>query len=108
MKLVPLKNPIKIHSASLSFDPVNSEFIAYGGSDENANLPAYLYKLPFPKNASEYEWQKLSISCPQHQGYIWQHTSNISQKSFFSGEEGMFMTVVGGCRLPHAPYNSIV
>ena len=45
MRQIPIKDKINIHSASLVYDPVRNQLIGYGGSDENANMPAYLYKL---------------------------------------------------------------
>jgi len=47
MRQIPLKTKINIHSSTLFFNDITSEFIAYGGTDENTNLPAYLYKLKF-------------------------------------------------------------
>ena len=45
MRQMPIKDKMNIHSASLVFDEVKNQLIGYGGSDENANMPAYLYKL---------------------------------------------------------------
>jgi hypothetical protein len=107
MRILPLKENIGIHSATLAFDETTNELIGYGGTDADSNLPAYIYKLKLSEQES-YEWTKISANCPLHQGYIWQHSSNISTRSFFTGNEGKFLTVVGGCRFPHSPYKAIV
>lgn len=48
------------------------------------------------------------MKCPQHEGFVWQHSATLTKRSFFNEEGGSFLTVVGGCRLPHSPYKSIV
>jgi hypothetical protein len=70
-------------------------------------MPAFIYKLKLSEEET-YEWTKISINCPLHQGYIWQHSSNLSGHSYFTGNNGKFLTVVGGCHFPHSPYKAIV
>ncbi|CAM5998960.1 unnamed protein product [Sphagnum balticum] len=109
MRSLPLKEPIAIHSAVLFYDEENEELLGYGGSDESSSLPAYLYRLKLGVPAGElYEWSRTSVNCPQHQGFVWQHSAHLSTRSFFSGQEGRFLTVIGGCRFSHSPYNSVV
>lgn len=82
MRLLPLQQKIGIHSSSLSFDEENNELIGYGGTDVNSNMPAYIYRLNLQQK-EVYEWSKISVNCPSHQGYIWQHSSILSKSSFF-------------------------
>lgn len=104
---MPIKDKMNIHSASLVFDEVKNQLIGYGGSDENANMPAYLYKLKL-EQSQNYEWERIAINNSIHQGYIWQHSSNLSTRSLFTQQDGIFLTVIGGCRFPHAPYDTVV
>jgi hypothetical protein len=108
MRQIPLKNKLPIHSASLFFDEESSQFIGYGGSDEHTTVPAYLYRLKFEESQDSFEWEKQNVSCPQHQGYVWQHSANFTKHSLFDGSKGPFLTVTGGCRYPQSPYKSIV
>lgn len=55
-----------------------------------------------------YEWVKSRLDCEEHKGYLWQHTAHLSQQSYFNGEAGKFLTVIGGCHQPQSPYNSII
>lgn len=107
MRRLPLANPLPIHSASLHYDPQLHQLVAYGGSDETGDFPAYLYRLALAE-APQYEWQRTLLKCPAHQGFIWQHAAILSRTSFFSQAQGNFLTVVGGCRFPHSPYSAIV
>ena len=50
MRELPLKNKIKIHSASLFYE--EGELVGYGGSDENGNFQAYLYRLRLDEGGS--------------------------------------------------------
>lgn len=45
MRILPLKEKIGIHSATLAFDETTNELIGYGGTDADSNLQSYIYKL---------------------------------------------------------------
>lgn len=107
MRLLPLAEPIAIHSASLHYHSPSNQLIAYGGTDEMSNMPAHLYRLKL-EGEGPYTWERVNVTCKEHEGHIWQHSSHLSKHSFFSGEEGDFLTVIGGCRYPHSPYKHII
>lgn len=45
MRLMPLKENIKIHSASLMYDASNNQLIGLEGTDEKSSMEGLLYTL---------------------------------------------------------------
>ena len=48
------------------------------------------------------------MNCPEYQGFLWQHTAHFTERSFFTEEEGKFITIVGGCKEPQSPWKDIL
>jgi hypothetical protein len=95
MKELPLKEQIKIHSAALMFDREENRLIAIGGTNEFSTMESFFYTLKL--EGEEYEWIRVKLDCEFHKGYLWQHTAHLSKFSYFTGESGKFLTVIGGC-----------
>jgi hypothetical protein len=106
MKELAVKEQIKIHSSALMFDGEDNQLIAIGGTNEFSTMESFLYTLKLGNEA--YEWNRIQLNCEFHNGYLWQHTAHLSNFSYFSGETGKFITVVGGCHYPQSPYNTII